>query len=100
MKINVLGQFNFVKQLKSYCTDNVRKNIQFKKCLVVSKLSRYEFERHRHGKLSRNELEHLLRNRGTNYEKLLHYHHLHKSFEQKVADTLRSLEIEVRVVNR
>lgn len=75
-------------------------NLKLRKCLVVSKLSRYEFEKLRHPELNAEELECLLKNRGNDIQALLHYYNLHKQFENKVTKTLRDLGIEVRVVNR
>lgn len=67
---------------------------------MVSKLSRYEFERNRHRHLTDIELEKMLQKRGTNYDKMMHHHNLHKMFEKRFIDTLRDMGIEVKVVNR
>lgn len=75
-------------------------SIKFKKALIVSKLSRYEFEQHKNQHLNLTELEGLLRNRGTDYEALMKYHHIHKDFETKVADSFKEFGIEVKLVNR
>lgn len=70
------------------------------KVLVVSKLSRYEFEKNRFKDLSDNEFERKIRERGTDYDKLMHHHNLHKDFELKVVEAMQSMGIQVRVVNR
>lgn len=68
--------------------------------LVVSKLSRYEFEKNRYKDLTDSELERKIRERGTDYDKLMHHHNLHKDFELKVVEAMQSIGIEVRIVNR
>lgn len=68
--------------------------------LVVSKLSRYEYEKYRYKNLTDSELERKIRERGTDYDKLMHHHNLHKDFELKVVEAMESMGIEVRVVNR
>ncbi|CAH1117127.1 unnamed protein product [Phaedon cochleariae] len=85
--------------LGQYFSNNVKK-IEISKALVVSKLSRYEYERKKHEELTDQEFEKLLRNRGTDLVKLLHFHNLHKKFEEKVSNTLMSMGIDVKVVNR
>ncbi|KAJ8970749.1 hypothetical protein NQ317_016494 [Molorchus minor] len=76
------------------------KFIKTEKVLVVSKLSKYEHEKIRHKNLSEQELEALIRNRGTDYEKLIHHHELHNRFKENVVSTLRNMGCEVEVVNR
>lgn len=76
------------------------RKIQFKKALIVTKLSRYEFEQHKNPKLTNVQLEKLLRDRGTDYDLWLHYHHIHKDFEKKVANSFREYGIDVKLVNR
>lgn len=77
-----------------------RSKFQFKKALIVSKLSRYEYEQHKNPKLSVLQLEQLLRDRGTDYDLCLHYHQVHRNFEQKVANSFREFGIDVKLVNR
>lgn len=99
---NILqGQLTFItKPSKLYSINNAPRNLKINKCLVVSKLSRYEFERNRHRHLTDIELEKMLQKRGTNYDKMMHHHNLHKMFEKRFIDTLRDMGIEVKVVNR
>lgn len=73
---------------------------QFRKVLIVTKLSRYEFEQHKNPKLSALQLEKVLRDRGTDYDLWLQYHQIHKDFESKVADSFRESGINVKLVNR
>lgn len=83
-------------------TDDHQSNqkFQFKKALIVTKLSRYEFEQHKNPKLNVIQLEKLLRDRGTDYDLWLHYHRIHKDFELKVANSFRDYGIDVNLVNR
>ncbi|XP_074035811.1 NAD kinase 2, mitochondrial isoform X4 [Leptinotarsa decemlineata] len=74
--------------------------IEIQKALVVSKLSRYEYERNKHKNLTDKELQIHLRKRGTDVEKLIHFYDLQKKFEDNVANTLRDMGIDVEVVNR
>lgn len=72
----------------------------FRKALIVTKLSRYEFEQHKNPKLTNVQLEKLLRDRGTDYDLWLYYHQMHKEFEGKVAKSFTDYGIDVRLVNR
>ncbi|GLV39633.1 uncharacterized protein CBL_08300 [Carabus blaptoides fortunei] len=99
LKSILQGQLTLItNQINAY--SNVPKNIRVNKCLVVSKLSRYEFERNRQRHLNGKELEAMLQKRGSDYEKMMHYHNLHKMFEGRFIDTLKDMGVEVRVVNR
>lgn len=42
----------------------------------------------------------MLRDRGTDYDLLLHYHQIHKKFERLVAKSFEEFGIDVRLVNR
>lgn len=74
--------------------------LRIKKALIVTKLTRYEFEKTRHSGLSDQELEEKIRCRGTDFDALMHYHNLHKALEHKVVDSFRDSGVEVKVVNR
>ncbi|KAJ1519288.1 hypothetical protein ONE63_004587 [Megalurothrips usitatus] len=75
-------------------------SLKLNKLLLVSKLSRYDFERCRHVDLSESELETVLRKRGADYDSLIKNHKLHKEFEQNVKKAFEDAGIEARVVNR
>lgn len=88
-----------------YCQD--AKNIPVpdskfrpKKALVVSKLTKYEFEQMRHPIMNEEDLEKFLRNRGADYEGMLYYHNLHKNVEFEVAKGFKDQGVDVKVVNR
>ncbi|KAF2367281.1 NAD kinase [Trinorchestia longiramus] len=71
-----------------------------KKILILTKLSRYDFERRLHPKLTEEELKSSLYARGSDYYMLLHYHNVHKSVEQAVVQAFDEAGIETKVVNR
>uniref|UniRef100_A0A6P7FNM7 NAD(+) kinase n=1 Tax=Diabrotica virgifera virgifera TaxID=50390 RepID=A0A6P7FNM7_DIAVI len=83
---------------KNFCND--AQPLKLEKALIVSKLSRYEFERTKHKGLSEKGLESLLRKRGSNYEKLVGFHHLHKEFEENLKNIILASGTEVEIVNR
>lgn len=92
------------RQRRSYSRDtndmHSPRKCTFKNALIVTKLSRYEFEQHKNPKLTVLQLEKLLRDRGTDYDLLLNYHRIHKEFEQRVANSFKEFGIAVKLVNR
>ncbi|CAG9762274.1 unnamed protein product [Ceutorhynchus assimilis] len=70
------------------------------KVLVVSKLSRFEFEKKKAKNLTEKQLVESLKQRGTDVEKLVRHHDLHKKFEENVVNTFKNMGISVKVVNR
>lgn len=78
--------------------ENAREKLR--RVLIVSKLTRLEFEKLREQQLSDECLEQKIRERGTDYDAIKYYHHLHKDVERKVARSFRQHGIEVQVVNR
>lgn len=75
-------------------------NFKLKRALIVSKLSRYEFEQMRHPDLSREQLEQKLRDRGTDVENMLYLHNLHKDFERRIVRSFRNVGCEVKLSSR
>ncbi|XP_058463164.1 NAD kinase 2, mitochondrial [Malaya genurostris] len=73
---------------------------KLRRVLVVSKLTRLEFEKTRDGLLSDEKLEQKIRIRGSDYDAMKYYHHLHKDVENDVVESFRKEGIEVKVVNR
>ena len=57
----------FVRHLSSYGRVVSPMDFKPKTALIVTKVSRYEFERHKHKELSEVDFEHLLTNRGSDY---------------------------------
>lgn len=74
--------------------------LRIKKALIVTKLTRYEFEKIRHSELNDLELEEKIKCRGTDFDALMHYHNLHKTVEHNVVNCFREFGVEVKVVNR
>lgn len=74
--------------------------LRIKKALIVTKLTRYEFEKIRHSDLNESELEEKIRCRGTDYDALMYYHNLHKNVEAKVVKCFRDAGVDVKLVNR
>ncbi|XP_049882756.1 NAD kinase 2, mitochondrial isoform X2 [Pectinophora gossypiella] len=70
------------------------------KCLIVSKVTRYEYEKHAHDDISDGELEKVLRKRGSDYETMLDNHRQQKAFEQGVARSLKCFGIKVEMASR
>lgn len=74
--------------------------MDIRKVLVVSKLSRYDYEKYRYKNLTQTELHKAIKDRGSDLDKMLHYHELHKKFENKVVNAFRDMGIEVEVANK
>lgn len=79
---------------------DTNKSFQIKKALLVSKLTRLEYEKYRFPHLNDSDLEQEIRDRGTHYDSLAHYHELHKKFETKVAKSFKELGVDIEIVNR
>ncbi|XP_055609216.1 NAD kinase 2, mitochondrial isoform X2 [Uranotaenia lowii] len=73
---------------------------KLRKILVVSKLTRLEFEKTRDHCLNDEKLELKIRNRGSDYDAMKYYHHLHKDVEEEVVKSFREAGVEVKVINR
>ncbi|XP_055627542.1 NAD kinase 2, mitochondrial isoform X2 [Toxorhynchites rutilus septentrionalis] len=73
---------------------------KLRRVLVVSKLTRLEFEKTRDQALSDERLEQKIRDRGSDYDAMKYYHHLHKDVEEDVIKSFQDESLEVRVVNR
>ena len=90
-----------------------------KTALIVTKVSRYEFERHKHKELSEVDFEHLLTNRGSDYTmirlafcfssissvslQLFHFRYhlnIHKSAAEKVIEALEAWGVATKRVQR
>lgn len=75
-------------------------DFKLQRALLVSKLSRYEFEQLRHPNLSPEQLETKLRDRGTDFDTLMYLHNLHKDFESTIVKSFRDVGCEVKLANR
>ncbi|KAG5889051.1 hypothetical protein JTB14_000961 [Gonioctena quinquepunctata] len=95
---NTISGFSSILSVQNFSCEV--KPIEIRKALVVSKLSRYQYEKHKYKKFTDKELQTYLRKRGTDVDKLIYFYDLHKKFEETVANTLRNMGIDVDVVNR
>ncbi|KAK8736922.1 hypothetical protein OTU49_004725, partial [Cherax quadricarinatus] len=68
--------------------------------LILTKLSRYEFEKRRHPELTERQLEKCLQTRGSDYNILLYHHYIHKGVENTVNSVFTAAGIETRTVYR
>ena len=69
--------------------------------LILTKLSRYQFERQRHAKdLSETEFRHILEKRGSDYTMIKYHHNVHKSVEEKLVQALETRGVEVKKCQR
>ncbi|XP_017126460.1 NAD kinase 2, mitochondrial isoform X3 [Drosophila elegans] len=75
-------------------------NFKLKRALIVTKLSRYEFEQLRHPELSPDQLQQKLRDRGTDVEMVLYLHKVHKDFERRVVQSFQDVGCEVKLSSR
>ncbi|GAB6026087.1 hypothetical protein CHUAL_012290 [Chamberlinius hualienensis] len=71
-----------------------------KRALVLTKLSRYEFEKKRKPELSEEQLEKVLAARGSDYQSLVYHHNIHKQCQESVVKTLENNGAEIKLVNR
>lgn len=76
-------------------------NFNPKRVLILTKLSRYEFEKLRHPDLANeHELEQLLKKRGSDYNTLLYHHYIHKGCEFRVVKAFQDFGVQTRLVSR
>lgn len=73
---------------------------KLRKALIVSKLSRFEFEQMRYPELNALQLERQIRDRGTDYDSLVSYNEQHVDFRRQVVDSFKQNNVEVKVVDR
>ena len=116
---NERAMHRFVRHLSSFGKVVSPMDFKPKTALIVTKVSRYEFERHKHKELSEIDFEHLLTNRGSDYTMIrldflsfcqnlllqlfsfLRYrHNIHKSAEEKVIKALEARGVETKKVQR
>ena len=71
-----------------------------KKALIVTKVSRYEFERSKFSELSESDFENLLTKRGSDYTMVKYHHNIHKSAEEKITHALEARGVETKKCQR
>lgn len=95
-------EFSHLINVKHYTRNTIKKRVNhdFSKILVLHKVTRYEFEKHRNPGLSESELKEMLEKRGSNYNRLVEHHNTHYRSLEKIIDTLNQHKIETRVTQR
>ncbi|KAL3288078.1 hypothetical protein HHI36_002529 [Cryptolaemus montrouzieri] len=109
----VFAMYNQSKLLRNIPVGlkNVGKNVRFisirqnddfslNKVLVLTKMTRYDYEKLKYKELNSQQFENMLKARGTNLEKLKHHNILQKTNVEKIVKILIDLGSDVRVVNR
>ncbi|XP_054162681.1 NAD kinase 2, mitochondrial-like [Oppia nitens] len=71
-----------------------------KTALLLTKFSRYEFEKKRNPGLNEEELSKNLESRGSDYKRLISHHNIHKQSREHIVECLKKASVEVRVVSR
>lgn len=94
--------FGFNKNVGNsrFVSSETHGKLELNKVLILSKLTRYDYERMKFKELNDNEFEQTLRNRGTNLEKLKYHNNLQKTNVAKVAKVLKNMGSDVKIVNR
>ncbi|XP_046974881.1 NAD kinase 2, mitochondrial [Vanessa cardui] len=75
-------------------------SLKMQKCLIVSKVTRYEYEKHSHDNIEDSKLEKILRKRGSDYDAMISTHREQKAFEESVARNLKDMGLEVEMASR
>lgn len=68
--------------------------------LIVSKVSRYQFERSQEPDIDDREFKSRLLDRGANYDSMLASHEKNKIVERKLVDTLKKNNINYQITDR
>lgn len=63
-------------------------------------MTRYDVERDCHPNLSPEELEKLVRSRGSNFESLMQHHQRHKNYEQYILKTFKDKGIDTELLTK
>jgi len=71
-----------------------------RKAVILTKVSRYEFEKLRYDQLTEEQLEDELTKRGSNYAMVRHHHNIHKATEVEVVRALEEAGVETKTVKR
>lgn len=95
----VLTKYAFVGSCFA-STNSSSAKVSVNKVLVVSKLSRYEYEQYRHKVTEEAQLKDKLKISAVEFEKVRDAHDRHKIYEKRVLDSMKTLRLDVRVVNR
>ena len=90
-----------IDEIKCKETHIDSKQFQPKNILILSKLSRYQYEKQQHAKdMSEDEFRKILENRGSDYTLIKYYHNVHKSVEEKIVRAIEKRGIQVKICQR
>ncbi|XP_053621168.1 NAD kinase 2, mitochondrial [Plodia interpunctella] len=84
----------------SATSNNEKPKLNMEKCLIVSKVTRYEYEKHSRDNISDTELERIIRKRGSDFEAMKQTHNEQKAFEEGVARSLKDMGLQVEMASR
>lgn len=88
------------KRRGSSASKELDPKMKMDKCLIVSKATRYDYEKHSHDNISDVELEKILRQRGSDYDMIMANHREQKAFEEDIAKNLKDMGIKVEMASR
>lgn len=88
------------KRRGSSASKELDPKMKMDKCLIVSKATRYDYEKHSHDNISDVELERILRQRGSDYDMIMANHREQKAFEEGIAKNLKDMGIKVEMASR
>ncbi|KAJ0170217.1 hypothetical protein K1T71_014145 [Dendrolimus kikuchii] len=97
-ELGELANGSYRRRGSAVCKDG--QELKMEKCLIVSKVTRYEYEKHSHDDISDVELEKVLRKRGSDYDSMLANHKQQKAFEENVFTSLKEMGIKVEKASR
>jgi len=97
-----LGTLQLLQFHSTFAGKDILRNENFvpRKVLILSKLSRYQFEKLQKPKLSETELKAVLIGRGSDYDNMLATHLVNKNVENQLIQTLKKINAEYRIINR
>ncbi|KAL9914636.1 NAD kinase 2, mitochondrial isoform 1-T1 [Glossina fuscipes fuscipes] len=73
---------------------------KLRRALIITKLSRYEFEQSRYPELNEEQFHQVMRKRGTDLDAWIYHHKLHKSFEDNIVKCFQDAGCEVKMTSR
>nr|XP_024214069.1 NAD kinase 2, mitochondrial [Halyomorpha halys] len=81
----------------NYCNAN---KFTFKRVLIINKRTRYELERALCPGITKDQLEQIIKKRGSDFDRILLRHHQHNDFYERIACCFKNHGVEVETVNR
>lgn len=78
LRLRLLPHHHLLASSRCLSNSNLTRDFNPQKVLILTKLSRFDFEKMRHSNHSEAELESALRKRGSDYNTLVYHHYIHK----------------------